>query len=159
VRGNTPEKSAREWMEARLPGYEEILTMGRMLAMGIDNEGPGTMIINMFWEVVDLQGASVDLLTSDQPVTRFQGLASPEACIMIPLDRRRLFLATHQDRRFRDWPQTVLAEAANESTVRAARAYVYATGAQHMELVEKYLVKSPASPPASARRRAPRAGP
>ncbi len=146
ARGEAPEKTAREWMEARMPGYEEILTMTRMLPLGINNEGPGMTIINMFWEVIDLHASNVDLLTSDRPVTRFQGLASPDAAIMIPLDCRRLFIATHTDRRFREVSHTKLAKAANVSTVRAARAYVYGTGPQHLALVEKYIGKSPEAP-------------
>src|SRR5262249_18011380 len=73
VRGDAPEKTAREWLEAQIPGHEEVLTMARMLPMAIDNEGPGQVIINMLWDVIDLQGAGVDLLTCDQPVIRSEG--------------------------------------------------------------------------------------
>jgi Protein of unknown function (DUF4238) len=144
ARGDAPEPTLRQWMEARMPGYEEIITMTRMLPLGINNERPGTTIVNMFWEVVDLQAANVDLLTSDQPVIRFQGLASPDAAIMIPLDPRRLFIATHIDRRFREYPRTKLVKAANISTVRAAKTFVYSTGTQHTALAEKHLGRSPA---------------
>ena len=107
--------------------------------LAINNEDVGTTIINMFWEVVDLRDANVDVLISDHPVIRFQGLASRDAAIMIPLDRCALFIATHEDRRFRDIAPTVLAKAANKSTVRATRTYVYGTGPQHKRLVERHF--------------------
>jgi hypothetical protein len=142
VRGDAPEKTAQEWLEARIPGHEEVLTMTRMLPMVIDNEVPGQVIINMRWDVIDLHGAGTDLLTSDRPVTRFQGIASPDACIMIPLDPHRLFIASHRDLGFRRHNPTKLATAANESTVRAAKAYVYGTGPHHKRLVEEQLGKA-----------------
>jgi hypothetical protein len=142
VRGDAPEKTAREWLEARIPGHEEVLTMARMLPMAIDNEVPGQVIINMRWDVIDLHGAGVDLLTSDRPVTRFQGIASPDACIMIPLDPHRLFIASHRDLGFRRHDVTKLAMAANESTMRAAKAHVYGTGPHHKQLVEEQLGKA-----------------
>jgi hypothetical protein len=141
ARGDAPEKTLREWTEARMPGFEEIITMTRMLPMAINHDGVGATIINMFWEVIDLRDANVDLLTSDRPVIRLRGLASPDATIMIPLDRRRLFVATNKDRRFRELPHTKLAKAANGSTVREAKAYVYGTGPQHRALVEMYFGK------------------
>jgi hypothetical protein len=143
ARGDAPEKTLRDWMEVRMPGFEEIITMTRMLPMAINNEVPGGTIINMFWEVIDLQRTSVNLVTSDRPVARFQGLASPGATIMIPLDPRRLFIAAHGDRHFRDIPHTKLAKAANLATVTAAQARVYGTGPQHTPLVEKYLGSDP----------------
>jgi hypothetical protein len=139
ARGEAPEETAHDWMEAHQPGYQEIITMTRLLPLAINNEDVGATIINMFWEVVDLRDANVDVLISDHPVIRFQGLASRDAAIMIPLDRCALFIATHEDRRFRDIAPTVLAKAANKSTVRATRTYVYGTGPQHKRLVERHF--------------------
>jgi Protein of unknown function (DUF4238) len=156
VRGDAPEKTASEWLEARLPGYKEILPMARMLPMAIDNEIAGQVIINMLWDVIDLHAASVDLLTSDQPVIRFQGIGSPDACIMIPLDPHRLFIASHRDLGFRRYEATMLAMAANESTVRAAKACVYGTGPQHREVVEKFLAGGAFKMRPAKRRRAHR---
>jgi Protein of unknown function (DUF4238) len=139
VKGSAPEETLQEWTEARIKGLDEIATMTQMLPMGINNEGPGSIIINMRWEVIDLAASTVDLLTSDRPVMRFQGLKSRDCMIMIPLGPRRLFVATHYDRGLQRQRPKLVARAANMSTVRAAHARVYGTSSQHRALLEKYL--------------------
>jgi uncharacterized protein DUF4238 len=63
LRGSAPEGNLREWAEGRIKGIDEIATMTQMLPMGINNEGPGSIIINMHWEVIDLSSSNVDLPT------------------------------------------------------------------------------------------------
>jgi hypothetical protein len=143
VKGNAPEGTLPDWIDARIKGFDEIMTMGRMLPAVINNEGPGSMIINMRWEVIDLSASKRDLLTSDRPVTRFQGLKSRDCMIMIPLCPRHLFIATHYDHGLARRPQSNIAHLANVSIVRAAHARVYGTGVQHRPLAEKLLGKRP----------------
>jgi hypothetical protein len=139
ARGDAPEGTLREFVEARFNGLDEIVTMQRVLPQAIDNEGPGRIIINMLWQVLDLKASKVDLLTSDRPAIRFHGLNSRDCMIMVPLDPRRLFVASHYDRGFRQLAPEKIARAANISTVHEALERVYATGVQHLPLVEKYL--------------------
>jgi hypothetical protein len=145
VKGSAQEETLREWTEARIKGVDEIATMTQMLPMGINNEGPGSIIINMRWEVIDLSASTVDLLTSDRPVTRFQGLKSRDCMIMIPLCPHQLFVATHYDRGLQRQRPKQVARAANMSTVRAAHSRVYGTSNQHRPLVEKYLARPDAA--------------
>jgi hypothetical protein len=61
--------------------------------------------------------------------------------IAVPLDPRRLFIASHYDRGFKRMAPEKIARAANLSTVAATRARVYGSGAQHKRLVEKHLAR------------------
>jgi hypothetical protein len=139
ARKDAPEDTLHEWWEAHQPGYQEVIAMTRFLPMAINHRDIGQVIINMFWEVIDLRKANVDLLISDDPVIRFGGLSAPDCAITIPLDRQTHFVAAHKDRRLREHSATKVAKAANTSTVRVARAFVYGTGPHHKRLVERHF--------------------
>lgn len=139
AKGDSPHQSLIEWVDANAPGLDEIVTMGRVLPKLVNDEGIGTVIINMNWQVLHLDNSKRDLLTSDRPVTRFEGLDSRECLIAVPIHPRKLFVASHYDRVFRRFDQTGIVTAMNTSTVQLAHKRVYATGAHHLRLVEKWL--------------------
>ena len=134
-----------EWVDDHAKGLDEIVTMGRVLPQLINEAGAGNIIINMRWEVLDLNASKIDLLISDRPVIRFQGLKAPDCMIMIPIDRQRLFVASHHDRGFDRFQPEAIARAANNSTAQAACTRVYGTGVHHRPLVEKYLARHDAA--------------
>lgn len=141
LRGSSAHGSLVEWAEEHAPGYDEIATMGNVLPQLINDSRAGQIIINMDWQVLHLLGSKVDLLISDRPVTRFEGLNKRNCMIVMPLDPRRLFVASHWDRGFRRHPPTKIARMANVTTVTEAHARVYGTGTQHRPLAEKWLAR------------------
>jgi hypothetical protein len=143
LRGSSAHESLVEWAEAHMPGYDEIATMGNVLPKLINDGRAGQIIINMNWQVLHLPGSKFDLLTPDRPVTRFESLLSRNCMIVLPLDPRHLFVASHWDRIFQRYSPTELARRANVTTVTEAVARVYGTGTHHRPLAEKWLSRKP----------------
>jgi hypothetical protein len=141
LRGSSPHGSLVEWAEAHAPGYDEIATMGNVLPKLINDSRAGQIIVNMNWQVLHLLGSKVDLLICDRPATRFEGLNSRNCIIVMPLDPRRLFVASHWDRDFHRYSPTEIARRANVTAVTEAHARVYGTGSQHRPLAEKWLAR------------------
>ena len=141
LRGSSPHGSLVEWADANAPGYDEIATMGDVLPKLINDSRAGQIIVNMDWQVLHLLGSKLDLLISDRPATRFEGLNSRNCLIVVPLDPRRLFVASHWDRQFQHHSPTDIVRRANITTVSEAHARVYGTSAQHRPLAEKWLAR------------------
>lgn len=144
VRGDDEHPTLEAWTTSNARGLDEIVALGRVLPQMINSKDAGDTIINMRWEVLDLTSSPVDLLTSDQPVVRIEGLKSSECLIVMPLDRVRLFVASHYDRRFTRVRARDLAMAANRTMVSAAHERVFGSGDHHRPLVEKLLRNTPA---------------
>ena len=142
LRGSSAHGSLVEWAEAHAPGYDEVATLGNVLPQLINDSRAGQIIINMDWQVLHLLGSKVDLLISDRPVTRFEGLNSRNCMIVVPLDPRCLFLTSRRDRGFERMSPTKIARMSNFTTVMEAHARVYGTGSQHRPLAEKWLARS-----------------
>ncbi|RTL72812.1 MAG: DUF4238 domain-containing protein [Hyphomicrobiales bacterium] len=115
--------------------------MGSVLPKLINDTRAGRIIVNMDWQVLHLLGSKLDLLISDRPVTRFEGLNSRNCVIVMPLDPRRLFVASHWDQKFQRHSPTEIVRRANITTVREAHSRVYGTGSQHRPLAEKWLAR------------------
>jgi hypothetical protein len=141
VRGDSPHSTLLDWVNANAEGLDEIVSMGSVLPRMITDAGPGGIVINMRWEVLHLTGSKTDLLTSDQPVVRLGGLKSRACMIVIPLDPRRLFVASHYDRGFQRFAPDKIAKEANKTIVAAARVRVFGSGLHHKPLAEKYLCR------------------
>ncbi len=139
AKGDSPHGTLTEWVEANAKGLDEIVAMGRVLPRLVSDAGVGSIIINMLWQVLHLNGSKVDLLTSDRPVLRFDGLKSNKCLIAAPLAPDLLFVASHYDRGFERHSPEIIARMANTSMVQAAHSRVYGTGSQHKPLVQKWL--------------------
>ncbi len=139
IRGNDDHETLIEWAQENFPDIDEIVSMGRVLPRMIANEELGNVIINMKWEVIRVDESNLDLLISDTPLIRLEGLKSPNCVIYIPISPRHLFITTHRDRGFSRVPPTDLVRAANRETVGTARRRVYGTDGHHLPLVEKRL--------------------
>jgi hypothetical protein len=139
---DSPHATPVEWVDANVPDLDEIVSMTQVLPALLNHADAGQSIVSMNWEVLDLSASKIDLLTSDCPVLRFESIDSRNCLIAVPLDPRRLFVASHYDRGFRRLPAEKIARAANVSTVQHARARAYSSGVQHGALVEKYLGRS-----------------
>lgn len=138
LRGTSPHSTLQEWVDANAPGLDEITTMGRVLPQLINDSRAGQIIVNMHWQVLHLVGSKFDLLISDRPAIRFEGLAARNCLIAMPLDPRHLFVASHWDRGFHRHSPTDIVRRTNVTTVRQAHARVYGTGVQHRPLAEKW---------------------
>jgi hypothetical protein len=142
ILGDSPHATLQEWVNAHIPGLDEMVAMGRVLPKMITDADAGNIIIRMLWQVLDLSGSKMDLLTGDQPVVRLGGLKSNDCLIAIPLDRQRLFIASHYDRSFEQFKPERVARASNKEIVSKARRRVFASGTHHRPLVEKLLSRN-----------------
>jgi hypothetical protein len=61
----------------------------------LNNQKIGTRINGMKWIVYDLSKAPHQLLTSDRPVISTNGIAGPDAHILIPISPTKLFMAVN----------------------------------------------------------------
>lgn len=139
IRGDAPETTLVDWIENHSPGLHEIVAMGRVLPRLITDETAGNDIINMRWEVFHLLQDSIDLITSDQPVGRLEGLKSRDCLIVIPLGPQRLFVASYYDRGLNRSNSNKLAKAVNKTMAQAARTRVFASSERHRKLIDKWL--------------------
>jgi hypothetical protein len=97
----------------------------------------------MIWDVLDVSGASHQLLTSDRPVV-ISKLKDPGGSIIMPISPTKLFLAVNDGR----WLQSVRAERkrnivsrANQQTIERARRFVWAADNSQEAFIRKYMGK------------------
>jgi hypothetical protein len=108
----------------------------------IDHPRIGERINNMTWEVLDLTGSDLQLLTSDRAVEQVLGLGDPRSLISLPLGPSRLFVATSQKvtlDRLRNHPARDLVRLRNNSTVKLARDFVWAVDRSQQRFIEKHF--------------------
>jgi hypothetical protein len=101
---------------------------------------------SMHWRVVDCTKASVDLLTSDRPCYLEGNLLDENRPTLIAFPaspRLLLLLSTHRELNYKASRGNVtsVVKRFNKLMVQSAFRYVYATGAHHLPLIEKWLRK------------------
>lgn len=112
----------------------------RMATRLIDHPRIGERINNMTWDVLDLTGSSLQLLTSDRAVEQVLGLGDPRSFISLPLGPHRVFVATSQKAtldRLRSHPPRELVRLRNNSTVKLARDFVWAADRSQQRFIER----------------------
>jgi hypothetical protein len=126
----------REYVDANLPGIEEIVTMRQFLPkLILDNPMLGDIIINIKWEVFSVGNCGLDLLLSDRPCLQFGGLA--DVCvILLPISPIKLFVAG--DTSFHSASTREIVRFVNRAAINASMDRVYATGTQHAALLAKW---------------------
>jgi hypothetical protein len=109
-----------------------------------DNPRMGQIIINMVWQVIDTSLSDNELLTSDCPVIRSNGLAPPEGNYSIPISPTKLFTASWGgellSRFLRQSPRQI-ARSANTLTVERAKRFVLARDERQRAFIEKHFGK------------------
>jgi hypothetical protein len=108
----------------------------------IESQDVGNIVINMRWSVVPLRDSSHDILTSDCPQLRANGLKERNCVIALPLNPNLLFVATHGRsvmRRLSTSEQTAMVKWVNDNIVRAADRYVFGRTDDHLRFVENRL--------------------
>ena len=127
----------REYVDANLPGIEEIVPMRQFLPNLIqDNAMLGDIIINMKWEIFSVGNCGLDLLLSDRPCLRFGGLAEDACVILLPISPIKLFVAG--DTSFHSASKKEIVRFVNRAAINASMDRVYATGTQHAALLAKW---------------------
>jgi hypothetical protein len=131
------------------PGLSEFgALIVRSFAM---NKPIRDQLLSMAWQVVDIDNPRVDLMTSDCPVIRFNGLKDPDGLIMLPLGPRSFFVAYNpapRDMRAEIHHSIVhgrFMEAMNDYVVQSAIRFAYGVDEQGRGVAERYLRK-PSNP-------------
>jgi len=134
-----------EFMTTEDPLLVERVAM-KALTVLIDGSKMGTFINNMIWEVIKLDDARVDLLTSDRPVEQVLGLGDPKSFLTVPIGPQRLFIAARQrstiDAILRASPTDVVRRR-NRATVCHARNFVWAIDRSQATFVAKHFASLP----------------
>jgi uncharacterized protein DUF4238 len=149
VRGNVPETTLLEFVEARMPGALQDLGLVSLPSV-ISDLRLGQAIWEMHWYLLNLSASRFRLLTSDRPLLIQRGLGDPRCYIALPLGPSVAFVATRDKRIFeelanRHLPQEI-ARALNETFVSQAVKHVYGLDDSHLRFVEKHLGRSPTTP-------------
>lgn len=122
----------------------ERITWAVLLERVIDSKTVGTFINEMHWSIVTFNEAPHSLMTSDWPVCMSNGITRPDGFVALPVSPTQAFLATNtQDVEAmlrRDDAKTFHAYL-NDTVVRQAVRYVYATDDRQLRFVDARLRK------------------
>jgi hypothetical protein len=108
----------------------------------IENQGIGTVLIQMRWFTFDLGNSAFTLLTGDRPFIRTFGLKDQRCVVVLPISPRFAFVATHAaevDLRLRPADPAQLAKDINARIVAQAVKHVYGASDHHLRFVENRL--------------------
>lgn len=118
-----------EEYEASLAPDERQRAALRLLPQLMLNARVGTFMINMRWRVFSIEEDCPQLLMSDDPVARTNGIANPNGHLAMPLSPSRLLVMAGSDSTMRSissMRRRDLARNMNEWTVESARRFVVA---------------------------------
>jgi hypothetical protein len=108
----------------------------------MDHDGLGLLINNMIWTSLHTPDAKHEFLTSDRPILMTATLKEENAYIIIPIGRRRLFVATN-DRQTMDMiinkSQSDLVNGVNQFVVAHAVKYVYGSDGSQLRFVQNRM--------------------
>lgn len=113
---------------AGFPNIETEKSLFRSLLSLVDNQEVGTFINQMHWRVVDTSIHREQLLTSDRPVIRTNGIKEPGGHIALPIGPHRLFIAASEIGVANELSKTAakeLVRASNIQVVEGACKFVY----------------------------------
>lgn len=131
---------------AGMPNIETDKSLFRSLVTLIDNQEVGTFIYRMHWRVVDTSAHQEQLLTSDRPVIRTNGIKEPEGHIALPIGPHRLFIAA-RDPGYADLlakiPPKDLVRESNKQVVQGAHKYVYSQNEAQAKFIHKHHGQEP----------------
>lgn len=139
-----------EFVEQRAPHL--LANIGKTFLPGlIDNKKIGTHIMTrMHWGTLDVSAGEFGLLTADRPFLRYEGLASENSRITLPLSPTRMFVAANRPDAVPRIQRTVtmrdFVRRANDDVVRRAVKHVYGDADDQLRFVEKRLIRKGATP-------------
>ncbi|TIX91566.1 DUF4238 domain-containing protein [Rhizobium sp. P44RR-XXIV] len=137
IRKEADPTTYREYRSLLPPSEDEKLLFDALMKM-INNPTLGQFINNMFWDVIDTSAAGIQLLTSDRPIIRSNGIVGDHGHIVIPISPNRIFAASNTiaaRATFKSMPITQLINEVNLRVVRSAAKFVYSTDIIHQDLI------------------------
>jgi hypothetical protein len=125
----------RASMSPDAPQRATIMCLQRIM----DSELVGNALNQMLWAVTPTHRARHTLLTCDRPIVMTNGLARPDAHIVLPISPLRIFFAAKNDETMRAldamWRRGALAASLNDYMARQAHKYVYSTDDRQLRFV------------------------
>ncbi|UYQ73553.1 DUF4238 domain-containing protein [Pelagibacterium flavum] len=119
----------------------EISAMRALIKL-IDGKGVGEKMNALTWAVIDTTGAEHELLTSDRPIIRTNGLMAENGHLALPIGPRKLFLAAKDVEtvdRISSIPTAELVTEANRQVVEFAVRFVYGTDDRQLRFVQNRM--------------------
>jgi hypothetical protein len=105
----------------------------------MDSETVGNALNRMIWAVTELHQAQHSLLTSDRPIVMTNGMARPDAHLVLPISPRHAFFATNNDETMQKLDaigkRGELPGKLNDRMARQARKFVYGTDDRQLRFV------------------------
>lgn len=123
-------------------------TVLRNLPHIIANENIWAFLSSLYWMIMDVPEGCPDLLLSDDPLARTNGLKTEEGHIAMPLSPRRMLIGVWQAgfaEHLRRHPPLLLVKGMNESTVEGARHFAVAPDRRQERFIRNRFGKSPRS--------------
>lgn len=145
IRTSNDPLTFQEYM-ANIPRHERSESTLRALIGMIDSETVGIKTNNLVWHVRDTSSARHELLTSDRPVLRTNGLLQPGGHLALAIGPRRLFIATRDKQTLSNilrLSDDKLVQANNEHVVAGAARYVYGTDDRQLRFVQNRFGEEP----------------
>lgn len=151
------EEARKQYAEMRRPQdperLEEFLELMAPKAVGqananhllsvISSPKVGSVIMNMYWNVVKMVGLKHSLLTSDRPIVMTNGLGHKNSHLVLPISPDHIFVAAASEdevNRLKILSQGgEMARQLNDRVARQARKYVYGTRDSQTRFVENRL--------------------
>ena len=93
-RGVSDPETFAEYIRALNPVEKEKYFFEVFLSL-LDNPSVGSKFNYMHWDFINLDTDGTELFSSDRPIIRTNGLASPNGHLVLPVGPRRLFLAAN----------------------------------------------------------------
>lgn len=134
-----------EWTEASFPGLIENVGVS-FLPTFTDNERIGTAILRMGWHLRTFPDSEHALLLGDDPCIFVGGIDDPNLVIALPISPGAAYFAVRGEeplRRLRNRNSNQLIREINESTIKQARARVYATDNTPRRFIEnRWIIRN-----------------
>ena len=143
--GDGAEEAVAAYVSSLTPD-EPTRAFLRILPGVIANPKINTFIANMQWVAIDLPEGCPDLLLSDDPLARTNGIAKPGGHLALPLSPRRLMIAAwDQDTlgHFRQQPAKETAKELNRWVVESARRFVVARDRSQTRFIQNRFGRNP----------------
>ncbi|ARO31722.1 hypothetical protein NXC14_CH03837 [Rhizobium sp. NXC14] len=128
------------------PLKDRQLTMFRIFKTLLDHKNVGNHINQMEWQVLDLSDARFQLLTSDRPIVRTNGLKGEGGHLGLAVSPTALFVATNTKEFMKQILRAdpnELVRANNERVVEGAAKYVYAADRTQARFIQNHIGRIP----------------
>jgi hypothetical protein len=141
VRDERHPPTLREAMEGMSEAALSASTMRALMSM-IDNASLGEKMNRLPWHILELANSRFDLLTSDRPIIRTNGIMVDGGHIALPIGPRKVFIAGKDGdaiQRIVTMDHDEIVRQVNERVVTRAVRFVWSTSSRAKALAEKRM--------------------